>query len=1044
MRKITKRQLRLGELVALAAVAMLAAVAAVSLGGYTPVRASADEGPPAYTVIDYGAITEADEYEKIFGQFTVAQALLALQDGPAFQPFTVSFTEMVGFAGYFNFNTGGGQAEFSIRTSKSVADDTNLVAGSKCLLTSDELSSSGHNGVGEAWFGIEFNSPVRLEIGTPYYLTVRVSDIPGDAAMHWYGTTAQGATAGGSNSSVWAGESNLQDKYCFPAFKIYGESPFSFIDASDEAVYTAYSVMEQSAVDIPLVGLQNGPAFQKFKPATGIISGIAGYFHFNISAGAIDFSIRSSMSAADDTNVVGDIISLSAIDCSSVAASAGWLRMAFDNPVTVTPGVDYYLTVHARNTVGEPVHWYGTNVPGDTQGNTRYVLWTYENGAYGEKFDCYSAFKVYGSPVVTFASADNSADWDGGGRTPAAVDFDTPNDASAVFVESDHKISLSYTAGSDFDLTDTQIGNGAAALNVWIFFSRKDVLDADAAYAVLRDSDGDAANQYEWALDEDFFSVLKPAMWNRVEFLIADAKKTGTVDLSKLGYFGVFEDGAAFADGVTVKLALTDVTLIMAAAADWDADEYVRITDTAFAGRFLDMPAVSAQGITVDALAQITQEMDMYQTPNATVIKASKYNPTVYTANYTYFEPIDISEYDDVYGAFYCYVWIKDADALTAEAGHQCIKIGSSTEDFFSFAIAGDKFVSGWNKITAKLSAAQIQGAPDKANMRCLSTQNVIKEADDGFAVYIGEFGFLEYEFEEQVTMSVETVPYLVDLTVTGTQEKTAYLTGDTLDLTGLTVCAVFSDSTQVDVTATLADIVLYTAGATSAELRFTASGITKKVDVTGFTVGDAYAVENITAVEIAQSDYKKVYYVGEALSVNKLSLSVTYGNGQTKSRAVTASMVTGFDTSVPTESRTVTITYEGFTATYTIRVKALVIESIELAEGEYKTNYRQGEALSVEGLKIIVSYNNGSNEVVDVTAEMIAGFNGDAAGEQTLTVTYGEKTVEFKVTVEAGAKKGCGKGCGSAAYGYVPFVFVFIAIVCAGVLFGSRKKKPE
>ena len=68
------------------------------------------------------------------------------------------------------------------------------------------------------------------------------------------------------------------------------------------------------------------------------------------------------------------------------------------------------------------------------------------------------------------------------------------------------------------------------------------------------------------------------------------------------------------------------------------------------------------------------------------------------------------------------------------------------------------------------------------------------------------------------------------------------------------------------------------------------------------------------------------------------------------------------------------------------------------------KTTYSIGDALSVAGLKIKVTYNNGSTEVIASNASGLSysPTNGTilSAENTKLTVTYHEKTCDIALTV--------------------------------------------
>ncbi len=63
---------------------------------------------------------------------------------------------------------------------------------------------------------------------------------------------------------------------------------------------------------------------------------------------------------------------------------------------------------------------------------------------------------------------------------------------------------------------------------------------------------------------------------------------------------------------------------------------------------------------------------------------------------------------------------------------------------------------------------------------------------------------------------------------------------------------------------------------------------------------------------------------------------------------------------------------------------------------------YSEIEDFNVDGGKIKVIYNDGTYEVVDMTSDMVTGYDKNKVGSQTLTVTYRGKTTTFNVTCMA------------------------------------------
>ena len=82
----------------------------------------------------------------------------------------------------------------------------------------------------------------------------------------------------------------------------------------------------------------------------------------------------------------------------------------------------------------------------------------------------------------------------------------------------------------------------------------------------------------------------------------------------------------------------------------------------------------------------------------------------------------------------------------------------------------------------------------------------------------------------------------------------------------------------------------------------------------------------------------------------------------------------------------------------------AVTVTSIAIdTNSTYKTEYKVGDTLDVSGLKIKVTKSDNSEETVDVTSDMVTGFDSKAAAEsQTLTITYQEKTTTYTVKIKA------------------------------------------
>lgn len=78
---------------------------------------------------------------------------------------------------------------------------------------------------------------------------------------------------------------------------------------------------------------------------------------------------------------------------------------------------------------------------------------------------------------------------------------------------------------------------------------------------------------------------------------------------------------------------------------------------------------------------------------------------------------------------------------------------------------------------------------------------------------------------------------------------------------------------------------------------------------------------------------------------------------------------------------------------------------SISISQLPDKTAYILGQNLDLTGMQILVAYNDGSVENINVTPDMVYGYVYNQIGEQTITVFYGSRTTTFMITVKSNEK---------------------------------------
>ena len=196
--------------------------------------------------------------------------------------------------------------------------------------------------------------------------------------------------------------------------------------------------------------------------------------------------------------------------------------------------------------------------------------------------------------------------------------------------------------------------------------------------------------------------------------------------------------------------------------------------------------------------------------------------------------------------------------------------------------------------------------------------------------------------------------------------------------------------------------------------------------DDSSSTPEEKFTLESITVTQPSKVEY----WSGENLATDGMKVTAIYkGDQGTVKENVDISLE---DCEITPDSftndsdenitETVTVTYEGKTATFTVTVKPILLESIELL-GYEETKYKVGDFFLSTGsayerhpreeLKLKLVYNNGCNEQIPLTEDMVregGSLNAWPAyfffsGQRNIVVTYtvdGKeyKTVPITVTV--------------------------------------------
>lgn len=257
---------------------------------------------------------------------------------------------------------------------------------------------------------------------------------------------------------------------------------------------------------------------------------------------------------------------------------------------------------------------------------------------------------------------------------------------------------------------------------------------------------------------------------------------------------------------------------------------------------------------------------------------------------------------------------------------------------------------------------------------------------------------------EATFTVTVEAVT----LSITSAPTKTAYVVGETLDLTGIQVTAtaggVGTDVTS-ECTFSPADGSTITEAGT---ITITATFGAK----TATTTVTAYALSGIT---ITTQPTKTAYIVGDSLDLTGIAVTATAG---VITRDVTADCTfSPADGSTLSTAGSVTITasFGGFTATTS--VTAYAISAIAITTPPTKLNYKPDEQLDLTGIVVTATAGTLTRDVTSsCTFSPADGTTLTTEGTFNITATYQSLTATTTYTVKASSIYGVQWAGGSSS----------------------------
>lgn len=196
------------------------------------------------------------------------------------------------------------------------------------------------------------------------------------------------------------------------------------------------------------------------------------------------------------------------------------------------------------------------------------------------------------------------------------------------------------------------------------------------------------------------------------------------------------------------------------------------------------------------------------------------------------------------------------------------------------------------------------------------------------------------------------------------------------------------------------------------------------------------YVEDSFVSIELKSAPSKTSYQYGEDLDLSGAMITLTKLSGLKTDIQVTNDMVNGYD-KTKIGKQTINVTYAGLTTSFDVTVNDY-ITGITLKGNGVKTDYKHGEDLDLTGLQLKVGTASGSFDSVDVTSDMVSGYDKNKVGTQTLTITYQGFTTTYEVTVASTGLSG------GAIAGIIIGSVVGVGLITCIIVLVAKKRKEN
>ena len=170
-----------------------------------------------------------------------------------------------------------------------------------------------------------------------------------------------------------------------------------------------------------------------------------------------------------------------------------------------------------------------------------------------------------------------------------------------------------------------------------------------------------------------------------------------------------------------------------------------------------------------------------------------------------------------------------------------------------------------------------------------------------------------------------------------------------------------------------------------------------------GITIEYPVEVVGMVSLTVNKGSYSETVKFGGEFDTSGITALVEFSDGTHKS--LTAADLKLGNISVATlGDQDLTVSYEnaetGEKVETTVKITVIGVEALTVVDGTVSNEIFKGEALDLSNIKVSVKYTDGSTDSLDFADLALGSIDVNVAGEQKLTITHLDKTIEYAVKV--------------------------------------------